>query len=156
VLRGAPTLEAATPLAAPSEAQELLADYARLGFTLGRHPLALLRAELAARRFLTAADIMLCADRQLARAAGLVTCRQRPGTAKGTLFVTLEDETGLTNVIVRPELIERQRRELLGARLLGVYGQISREGKVVHLLANRVVDHSALLGTLATRSRDFQ
>jgi error-prone DNA polymerase len=156
VLRGAPTLEAATPLTAPSEAQELLADYARLGFTLGRHPLALLRAELAARRFLTAADIMLCADRQLARAAGLVTCRQRPGTAKGTLFVTLEDETGLTNVIVRPELIERQRRELLGARLLGVYGQISREGKVVHLLANRVVDHSALLGTLATRSRDFQ
>ena len=156
VLRGAPILEAATPLAAPSEAQELLADYARLGFTLGRHPLALLRTELAARRFLTAADILLCADRQLARAAGLVTCRQRPGTAKGTLFVTLEDETGLINVIVRPELIERQRRELLGARLLGVYGQISREGKVVHLLANRVVDHSALLGALATRSRDFQ
>ncbi len=156
VLRGAPVAEAATPLAAPSEAQELVADYARLGFTLGRHPLALLRAELAARRFLTAAELMACADRQLARTAGIVTCRQRPGTAKGTLFVTLEDETGLANIIVRPELVDRQRRELLGARLLGVYGQVSREGKVVHLLAKRVVDHSALLGTLDARSRDFQ
>ena len=91
----------------------------------------------------------------LARGAGLVTCRQRPGTAKGTLFVTLEDETGLTNVIVRPELFELQRRILLGARLMGVFGQISRQGSVVHLVANRVVDHSALLGELAAHSRDF-
>ncbi|MPM71052.1 Error-prone DNA polymerase [bioreactor metagenome] len=91
----------------------------------------------------------------LARGAGIVTCRQRPGTAKGTLFITLEDETGLTNVIVRPELIERQRRALLGARLLGVYGQISRQGQVVHLIAGRVVDHSAMLGLLDVHSRDF-
>ena len=89
------------------------------------------------------------------RIAGLVTCRQRPGTAKGTLFVTLEDETGLTNVIVRPELFELQRRILLGARLMGVFGQISRQGRVVHLVASRVVDQSALLGELAARSRDF-
>ncbi|NMG75060.1 error-prone DNA polymerase [Aromatoleum diolicum] len=155
VLYGAPVTETAAKLAAPTEAQELIADYARLGFTLGRHPLALLRSRLSAMRFLSAAEIATCPDRKLARAAGIVTCRQRPGTAKGTLFMTLEDETGLANVIVRPELLERQRRELLGARLLGVFGQISRQGDVIHLLASRVVDHSALLGALDAQSRDF-
>ena len=71
------------------------------------------------------------------------------------MFITLEDETGLTNVIVRPELFEQQRRILLGAQLMGVFGQISRQGSVVHLIASRVVDHSGLLGALATHSRDF-
>jgi len=155
LLAQAPGRETQTPLAAPSEAEELLADYARLGFTLGRHPLALLREELRRQRFLSASDIAGSPDRMLARGAGIVTCRQRPGTAKGTLFVTLEDETGLINVIVHPELIERQRREILGSRLLGVYGQISKQGQVVQLIANRVVDHSAMLGQLDTRSRDF-
>jgi error-prone DNA polymerase len=156
VLRGAPTQESLPALLPPDEAEELIADYARLGFTLGSHPLAMLRDTLAGMRFITATAIAACPDRKLARAAGIVTCRQRPGTAKGVMFVTLEDETGLINVIVRPELLERQRRELIGARLLGVYGQISRVGKVVHLQASRVVDHSALLGALDARSRDFQ
>ena len=155
VLAQAPVRERQAELAAPREGEELIADYARLGFTLGRHPLALLRERLAQMRFVTAENILCCADRQLARAAGLVTCRQRPGSANGTMFMTLEDETGVVNVIVSVELLERQRRELLGARLLGVYGQIRREGKVVHLVAGRVVDHSALLGALAARSRDF-
>ncbi len=155
LLAQAPGREAQTALTAPTEAEELLADYARLGFTLGRHPLALLRETLRRQRFLSASDIAGSPDRMLARGAGIVTCRQRPGTAKGTLFVTLEDETGLINVIVHPELIERQRREILGSRLLGVYGQISKQGQVVQLIANRVVDHSALLGQLDTRSRDF-
>lgn len=155
VLAQAPVLEQQAELAAPSEGEAIVADYARLGFTLGRHPLALLRQRLAELRFVTAADVMASADRQLMRAAGIVTCRQRPGSAKGTMFITLEDETGVVNVIVSVELLERQRRELLGARLLGVYGQIRREAKVVHLVAGRVVDHSALLGRLNTRSRDF-
>ncbi|MDO9596762.1 MAG: error-prone DNA polymerase, partial [Azoarcus sp.] len=155
ILGGAAGHEAVIPLAPPSEAEDLRADYHRLGFTLGRHPLALLRDTLRGMRFLSAAEIMQCSDRMLARGAGIVTCRQRPGTAKGTLFITLEDETGLTNVIVRPDLVERQRRALLGSRLLGVYGQISREGQVVHLIAGRVVDHSALLGQLEAPSRDF-
>ncbi|MDX9885411.1 error-prone DNA polymerase [Thauera sp.] len=155
LLADAPGGDVAALLAAPAEAEDLLADYARLGFTLGRHPLSFVRDELTRLRFLTAADIAVAPDRMLARGAGLVTCRQRPGTAKGTLFVTLEDETGLTNVIVRPELFELQRRILLGARLMGVFGQISRQGRVVHLVANRVVDHSPLLGSLAARSRDF-
>jgi error-prone DNA polymerase len=155
LLAEAPGGDVAALLDAPAEAEDLLADYARLGFTLGRHPLFFVREQLAGLRFLTAADIASAPDRMLARGAGLVTCRQRPGTAKGTLFVTLEDETGLTNVIVRPELFELQRRILLGARLMGVFGQISRQGRVVHLVANRVVDHSALLGELAAPSRDF-
>jgi len=155
VLANAPSGDVAVSLAAPAETEDLLADYARLGFTLGRHPLSFVRDQLARLRFLTATDIARAPDRMLARGAGLVTCRQRPGTAKGTLFVTLEDETGLTNVIVRPELFEQQRRILLGARLMGVFGQISRQGRVVHLVASRVVDHSELLGTLQARSRDF-
>ncbi len=155
LLATAPGGDAAATLVAPAAAEDLFADYARLGFTLGRHPLSFVRGELARLRFITAADIAVSPDRMLARGAGLVTCRQRPGTAKGTMFITLEDETGLTNVIVRPELLERQRRPLLGAHLLGVYGQISRQGLVVHLIANRVVDHSALLQGLVARSRDF-
>lgn len=155
LLAGAAAHEDVLPLAAPAASEDLLADYARLGFTLGRHPLSFVRDTLAKLRFITATDIADAPDRMLARGAGIVTCRQRPSTAKGTLFITLEDETGLTNVIVRPELFEQQRRILLGAQLMGVFGQISRQGRVVHLIASRVVDHSGLLGALATHSRDF-
>ena len=94
------------------------------------------------------------------RVAGLVTHRQRPDTARGTLFVTLEDETGTVNVIVWPRLVERFRTAVLGARLMTVYGIWQRDeatgGRVTHLIARRVVDHSALLGTLAAQSRDFR
>jgi error-prone DNA polymerase len=155
LLHAAPIHEPRPILSPPGEGHNLVADYAHLGFTLGRHPLCLLRERLAAERFLPAAEIAQCADRKLARAAGIVTCRQRPGTARGTMFVTLEDESGMVNVIVRPELLAAERRVLLGATLLGVFGQISRQGRVVHLHAKRVVDRSALLGELATCSRNF-
>ena len=89
------------------------------------------------------------------RAAGIVVGRQRPDTASGVVFVTLEDETGCVNVIVWRDLGERQRRELLSARLMAVYGSVEREGEVVHVIARRLADHSELLGKLATRSRDF-
>ncbi|HNM22655.1 MAG TPA: error-prone DNA polymerase, partial [Rhodocyclaceae bacterium] len=147
--------EPAADLPAPNEGEDLVADYRSLGLTLRRHPLALLRSHLAARRFLSAGDLQRSPDRLLARAAGIVTGRQRPGTASGIVFVTLEDETGYTNVVVRPELAERQRRELLGARLLGVYGQLEAKSGVVHLLAKRLVDLTAWLGRLETASRDF-
>ena len=91
----------------------------------------------------------------LVRAAGIVVGRQRPGTATGIVFVTLEDETGLANIVVHPQLVEKQRRELLAASLLGVYGQLQKEGAVVHLVARRLVDLSAWLGRLETSSRDF-
>jgi error-prone DNA polymerase len=155
LLRGARIDEPIPMLAAPGEGEDLVADYRALGFSLGRHPLALLRRQLAGLRFVTAAELNGYPDRKLGRTAGVVTCRQRPGTASGVVFLTLEDETGSTNVIVHGDLVERQRRELLGARLMGVFGQVQREGLVVHLVAMRLVDHSALLGRLATRSRDF-
>src|SRR5690606_15230144 len=124
--------------------------------TLERHPLALLRHSLEARRFVPAGSLHdPWPDRRLPRACGLVTPRQRPGTARGTIFVTLDDETGHVNVIVRPELAERQHAELTGASLLGAYGVWQRHQDVCHLIAHRLVDLSALLGELRTRSRDF-
>ncbi|HLQ01582.1 MAG TPA: error-prone DNA polymerase [Burkholderiales bacterium] len=155
ILRDAPVAETSPALASPTEGENILADYASTGLTLGRHPLALLRPRLAGMRFATADELKLLPGGAPARAAGIVTGRQRPGTASGTIFVTLEDETGYVNVIVWPHLIERQRRELLGAHLMGVEGVLEREGEVMHLIARRLTDHSALLGRLATPSRDF-
>jgi error-prone DNA polymerase len=152
----APVREAAPALRAPTEGEDLVADYASLGLTLGRHPLALLRDRLARMRFARAAELRELSHGQRARAAGIVTCRQRPSTAKGVVFVTLEDETGYVNVVVWNRLAQRQRRELLGSSLLGVEGEIQREGEVVHLVARQLTDHSNLLGGLVARSRDFR
>ena len=151
--------EEAVSFAAPREGEDIAADYRSLGLTLGRHPLALLRARLAAQRYLPAMDLRSRGNNALVRCAGLVTCRQRPGTASGVIFLTLEDETGCANVVVFKDVASRQRRLLLGSRLLGVAGQLQVEGAgehaVVHLVAKRLFDHSELLGELATRSRDF-
>ena len=155
LLRPAGLVEETPVLAAPSEGQEIVGDYRAQGLTLGRHPLALLRPQLLAKRFLPADVLMDFANGQLARACGIVTVRQRPGTAKGVLFLTIEDETGNVNVIVWASLVEQQRREVLNAHLLGVYGVWQREGEVRHLVAKRLVDMSHLLGNLDTRSRDF-
>lgn len=158
LLRGSAITEAQLPLLPPMpEGENIVNDYRHLGLTLGRHPLALLRERLQKQRFLPA-DRLLAEDwpdGRLTRACGLVTTRQRPGTAKGTIFVTLEDETGHINVIVRPQLSLRQHAELVGASLLGVYGVWQRHQSVCHLIAHRLVDLSPLLGTLQTRSRDF-
>ncbi len=155
LLQDAPIIEAPLQLPAPSEGQDILADYISTGLTLGRHPLALLRPRLARMKLVTAADLKYFADGDNVRAAGIVTCRQRPGTASGVVFVTLEDETGTINVIVWNALSQRQRRELLGSRLMGVAGKLQKEGDVIHLVAHRLTDHSRLLGRLATASRDF-
>jgi error-prone DNA polymerase len=155
LLRNAPVSEAPLRLNAPSEGDDIVADYRALGLTLGRHPVALLRPLLAQRRFLPADVLNTFADRQIARGCGIVTVRQRPQTASGTMFVTLEDETGPVNVIVWPALIDRYRKELLGAHLLGVYGIWQCESKVRHLVAKRLLDLSPLLGKLVTQSRDF-
>ena len=143
------------PLVPPSEGDEIIGDYRAQGLTLGRHPLALLRPTLLDKRFLPADVLNTFSDGQLARGAGIVTVRQRPGTAKGVLFITIEDETGNVNVIVWPDLVDKYRREVLGASLLGVYGVWQQEGIVRHLVAKRLVDLSHLLGRLPTSSRDF-
>jgi error-prone DNA polymerase len=156
LLRDTRVHEAPALLSAPSEADDMLADYRALGLTLNRHPLALLRDELRAFKVEPAAVLHGYPNGRLARASGLVTHRQRPGTAKGTMFVTLEDETGAVNVIVWPAVVEAQRRPLLAATLLTVYGQWQREGEVMHLVAMKLIDHSALLHGLVSRSRDFR
>jgi error-prone DNA polymerase len=116
---------------------------------------ALLRERLQRQRMFTAAELRALPHGRLARVTGLVTGRQRPGTASGVTFVTLEDETGMVNVIVWRDLAERQRKELLRSSLLTVYGTLEREGEVVHVIAARLRDQTALLGNLITRSRDF-
>ncbi len=160
LLRQTRVHEAAAVLAPPTEAQDMLADYRALGLTLGRHPLALLRAQLDAFKIQPAAVLRGYPNGRIARASGLVTHRQRPETAKGTVFVTLEDDTGAVNVIVWPAVAEAQRKPLLAARLLTVFGQWQREGDdehaVMHLLATKMIDHSHLLGGLVGRSRDFR
>ncbi len=155
LLAGAGFDEVSPALPAPTEGREIVADYRRLGLTLRRHPLALLRRQLRERRLAAADEIAEAPHGRLVRTAGIVIGRQRPDTTSGVVFVTLEDETGTTNVIVWRSLGERQRRELLGARLLAVYGKVEREGPVVHVLAGRLVDLTRLLGALSTRSRDF-
>ncbi|WP_235823900.1 OB-fold nucleic acid binding domain-containing protein, partial [Azohydromonas sediminis] len=150
------THEAPAALPAPTTTDTVLADYRALGLSLHAHPLALLRERLAAFRVQPAAVLRGYRHGQLARASGLVTHRQRPETAKGVVFVTLEDETGAVNVIVWPQVVERQRQPLLAATLLTVYGVWQKEGEVMHLVAKKLVDHTALLHGLAARSRDFR
>ncbi len=150
------TIDDDTPaLAVPTEGQDISADYRTTGLTLRRHPVALLRTRLARRRMITAATLAQSPHGRLVRVAGLVIGRQRPDTASGVIFVTLEDETGAINVIVWRDLADRQRRELLGSRLLAVYGTVEREGEVVHVVGGRLADLSAMLGELRARSRDF-
>jgi error-prone DNA polymerase len=143
------------PLVPPSEGDNIVGDYATMGLTLRRHPLALLRERLKKQRIHSAAEVANSRNGQFIRAAGIVTCRQRPATASGVIFVTLEDETGYVNLIVWNDLADRQRKELLGPRLLAVSGEVQREGRVVHILARRLEDLSPLLGRLSTTSHDF-
>jgi DNA polymerase III alpha subunit/intein/homing endonuclease len=139
----------------PSEGEEICADYAALGLTLGRHPLALLRERLGALAILPAGELARTAHGAAVRTAGIVLMRQRPATAGGVTFVTLEDESGQVNVIVWERVGQLQRRALLESRLLEVHGELQRQDGVTHLIARRLIDRTALLGQLTTRSRDF-
>jgi len=142
-------------LSAPREGEALAADYASLGFTLGRHPLALLRARLRAASLRSAAELDEAANGARVRTAGIVFMRQRPATASGVTFLSLEDESGQINVLVWERVGRAQRRALLESRLLEVHGELQREAGVTHVIAHRLIDRSALLGQLLTRSRDF-
>jgi len=155
LLQDAPVHEAIPLLRTPGEGESLVADYASMGLSLGRHPLALLRKHLDRLHLLTAAQLRGCTHDSYTRTGGMVTNRQSPGSTSGVIFLTLEDETGITQVIVWPKLAQRQRHILLQARLLAVDGQIQRDGEVLHVIAKRLEDHSHLLGRLITQSRDF-
>jgi error-prone DNA polymerase len=142
-------------LSAPTEGQQIAADYASLGLTLGRHPLALLREHLAAGALLTASELAHATNGARVRTAGLVLMRQRPATASGVTFLTLEDESGQVNVIVWESVGRTQRRALIESRLLEVHGELQQQEGITHLIAHRLIDRSRLLGELVTRSRDF-
>jgi error-prone DNA polymerase len=149
-------LEEGRPLlTAPTEGEGIATDYASLGLTLGRHPLALLRERLAAAALLPASELLRAANGTAVGTAGIVLMRQRPATASGVTFLTLEDESGQVNVIVWERVGRAQRRALLESRLLEVHGELQQQDGVTHLIARRLIDRSPLLGELLTRSRDF-
>lgn len=143
-------------LPAPPEGEDIVFDYASTGLTLRRHPLALLRPLLTKRRLQTAAELAQAPDGRLVRTCGIVTLRQQPETAKGTTFVSLEDETGVVQVICWKGLRQRQRAVLLRSRLLAVAGTWQREGNTASLIAGHMEDLTPLLGRLATRGREFR
>jgi error-prone DNA polymerase len=156
LLRDAPVEEEFLELPPAPEGEEIVFDYAATGLTLRRHPLALLRPLLARRHLACAADLQDIANGAAVSYCGIVTLRQQPDTAKGVIFVSLEDETGVVQVIVWRHIREQQRSELLNARLLAVHGTWQRDGPVCSLVAQRLEDLTPLLGRLAPGSRDFR
>lgn len=155
VLRGARIHESTAQLSLPGLGDEVQADYRNLGYSLKAHPLSLLRAALKQKRWKSVSETLSARHGTRLRAAGLVTLRQRPGTAAGVTFLTLEDESGWLNVIVWRQIAETQRRTLLESSLLGIQGELQSAEGVTHLIAHRLVDLSPMLNGLDNRSRDF-
>ncbi|MES2405126.1 MAG: error-prone DNA polymerase [Pseudomonadota bacterium] len=154
LLPGSPDEDEVT-LPAPLLSEDVLSDYRATGLTLQAHPLSLLRQRLQQQRVLDSSQLRSMPHGRQVRAAGIVTQRQRPATAKGIIFVTLEDEHGMFNIVVRPDVALRRRKALLGARLLAVRGRWEHVDGVRHLIARDLHDLSHLLGELHTASRDF-
>ncbi|RCW66880.1 OB-fold nucleic acid binding protein [Pseudorhodoferax soli] len=156
LLRQAPVDEPVLELRAAPEGEEVTWDYRTLGLTLRSHPMKLLRPKLDERRFVTASQLMRRRNGIAASFCGIVTLRQRPETAKGVVFVSLEDETGNVQVIVWPSVRDAQPKELLRSRLLAVHGQWQRAGDACSLIARKLEDLTPMLGDLETASRDFR
>ena len=151
-------LSAREPLAVlpvPTESQDILADYRHLGLTTGRHPLALLRPALTRKGFRSSSDLQRLADGSSVRVGGLVTHMQQPATASGVVFASLEDETGIVNIILWPKVFAAQRRCALESSLLVVDGTLQRRDLVAHVIARRLHNGSAWLGGIRRDSRDF-
>jgi error-prone DNA polymerase len=154
-LAGTSAPEPAVMLPQATEAEEIAADYAGLGLSLGRHPLALLRSRFDRLHVHRAADLAHLKSGRRVRVAGIVTHRQRPETASGVLFMSLEDETGISNLILWPKIQRTQREALFGARLIIVEGELQSASNVTHVIAEKIRDYTAWLGRLPTQSRDF-
>jgi len=155
VLQGGHHPEATIALPVPHEAQDLTADYRSLGLTLGRHPMALLRSRFNRERVIRSDDLKRVRDGSPVRVAGVVTHRQRPGTASGVVFATLEDEVGVINLIVWSGVLDEQREAILGSQLMLVDGTLQAEQGVIHVITRTAYDYSDWLGRLGTSSRDF-
>jgi error-prone DNA polymerase len=156
MLAGTSAPEAPLALSRPSEGEDILNDYRHLGLSTGRHPLALLRPRLRRHRILASAELRTVADQSRVRIGGLITHLQRPGTASGVVFMSLEDETGIASVILWPQVFESQQRPAIEASLLIVSGTLQNRDNVVHVVARTLHDRSAWLADLPRRSRDFR
>ena len=139
----------------PREGQDILADYASIGLSLRRHPLALLRERLNQRSVVTSEGLWKVKNNCKAKAAGIVTSRQRPGTASGVMFFTLEDETGFINAVIWPSIFEKQRRMLAKTKFLEISGKVQKQDGVLHLIAQQCTDLSSWLGEMKLQSRNF-
>ena len=138
-----------------TDGSEVVADYGHTGLSLRSHPVSFLRADLTRRHIISCSDAMQARDRRWVEAAGLVLVRQRPGSAKGVMFITIEDETGIANLVVWPKIFEQHRRIILSAGMFAVKGRIQREGDVVHLVAYNLTDLSAELASVGDRDKPF-
>ncbi|MBY5904178.1 error-prone DNA polymerase [Rhizobium leguminosarum] len=139
-----------------TDGHNVIQDYSHTGLTLREHPIAFLRKDLAARSIVTCEEAMSARDGRWLMTAGLVLVRQMPGSAKGVMFLTIEDETGPANIVVWPKLFERRRRVVLGSSMMAINGRIQREGDVVHLIAQQLFDLSGDLAALADRDGEFK
>ena len=148
--------EALPDLRPMTPGREVVEDYGHLGLTLRDHPLSFIRGDLLRRHVMTCADGTAMRDRRLTRIAGLVLVRQKPGSAKGVMFITIEDETGVANLVIWPSLYEAQRRVVLSSSLLVVDGKVQREGEVVHIVATKLHDGSGLLASIGERDQTFR
>ena len=153
---GTASSESRIAIPPPSAFEDTRADYASTGLTLGAHPLALIRKQLQQRRYRRADEMKALPNGRHARYAGLVILRQRPQTASGVTFMTLEDESGMINVVVWRDLAERDRRAFLESQLLAVEGRMESAEGTQHLIATRLENLSPLLAGVATTSRDFR
>ncbi|RYE51581.1 MAG: error-prone DNA polymerase, partial [Hyphomicrobiales bacterium] len=131
-------------------------DYSHTGLTLRQHPIAFLRKDLSARQIVTCEEAMMAKDGRWLMTAGLVLVRQKPGSAKGVMFLTIEDETGPANVVVWPKLFDRRRQVVLGSSMMAINGRIQREGDVVHLIAQQLFDLSGDLSGLADHDEELR
>ena len=146
------SIEPTVLLAPMGEGAEVVEDYRASGLSLRAHPLAFLRDELKARKMITCEQLQTIKDGRWIELAGIVLVRQKPGSAKGVMFITLEDETNVANLVVRTNVFEKNRRTVLGASMMGVRGQVQREGEVIHLIAQRLYDLSPLLASVGHRA----
>ena len=131
-------------------------DYAVFGLSLRNHPMAFMREELSAKGMITAADLKELTNGKLVKIAGLVLFRQRPGTAKGTIFITMEDETGAANLIVWPKVAETYRRAVFGAKVILCEGILQKESNVIHVVSRRLTDWTAMLRRLQPEASAFE
>jgi len=147
--------EAAIVLRPMTTGREVIEDYSHVGLSLRSHPISFLRQDLRDKHIATCADAMRARDGHCLEVAGLVLVRQMPGSAKGVLFITLEDETGIANLVIWPKLFERQRRIVLASRMMAARGRIQREGDVIHLVVRQLRDFSDMLASIGQRNAAF-